>query len=54
MVTSLELNSKGREGWFGYRLPYYSGKWRNHFSQIFNVHGHNDFRQTEIHTADAL
>ena len=27
-------------------------RWRNHFSQLFNVHGVNDFRQTEIHTAE--
>jgi hypothetical protein len=26
-------------------------KWRNHFSQLLNVHGVNDVRQTEIHTA---
>ena len=24
---------------------------RNHFSQLLNVHGVNDVRQTEIHTA---
>ena len=28
--------------------------WRNYFSQILNVHGVNDFRQTEIHTAEPL
>jgi hypothetical protein len=29
-------------------------KWRNHFSQLLNilVHGVNDVRQTEIHTAE--
>jgi len=27
---------------------------RNHFSQLFNVHGVNDVRQTEIHTAEPL
>jgi len=26
--------------------------WRNHFSQLFNVYGVIDFRQTEIHTAE--
>jgi hypothetical protein len=26
-------------------------KWRNHFSQLLNVHGINDVRQTETHTA---
>jgi hypothetical protein len=26
--------------------------WRDHFSQLLNVHGVNDVRQTEIHTAE--
>ena len=26
-------------------------RWRDHFSQVLNVHGFNDIRQTEIHTA---
>jgi hypothetical protein len=29
-------------------------RWRNHFSQLFNVQGASDFRQTEIHTAEPL
>jgi len=29
-------------------------KWRNYFSQQLNVHGVNDVRQTEIHTAEPL
>jgi hypothetical protein len=29
-------------------------RWRNHFSQLLNVHGFNDVRQTEIHTAEPL
>jgi hypothetical protein len=29
-------------------------RWRNYFSQIFNVHGVSDVRQTEIHTAEPL
>ena len=29
-------------------------KWRNYFSQLLNVHGVNDVRQTEIHTAEPL
>jgi len=29
-------------------------RWRNHFSQLFNVHGVSDVRQTEIHTAEPL
>ena len=28
--------------------------WRNHFSQLLNVHGLNDVRQTEIYTAKPL
>jgi len=28
--------------------------WRNHFSQLLNVHGANDVRQTEIHTPEPL
>jgi hypothetical protein len=28
--------------------------WRNYFSQVLNVHGVNDVRQAEIHTADLL
>jgi len=27
-------------------------RWRNHFSQLFNVHEVNDVRQTETHTAE--
>jgi len=29
-------------------------RWRNYFSQIFNVHGAKDVRQAEIHTAVPL
>jgi len=29
-------------------------RWRNYFSQILNVHGINDIKQTEIHTAESL
>ena len=28
--------------------------WRNHFSQLLNVHGFSEVRQAEIHTADPL
>jgi hypothetical protein len=27
-------------------------RWRNQFSQLMNVHGVDDVRQTQIHTAD--
>jgi hypothetical protein len=29
-------------------------RWRNYFSQLSNVHGDNDVKQTEIHTAEPL
>jgi hypothetical protein len=29
-------------------------RWRNYFSQLLIVHGVNDVRQTEIHTAEPL
>jgi len=29
-------------------------RWMNQFSQLFSVHGVNDVRQTEIHTAEPL
>ena len=29
-------------------------RWKNHFSQMLNVHGVNDVRQTEIHTEELL
>ena len=30
------------------------GRWRNYFSQLFNVHGAKDVGQAEIHTAEPL
>jgi len=29
-------------------------RWKNHFSQLLNVHGVNLVRHTEIHTAEPL
>ena len=29
-------------------------RWRNYFSQLLNVHGVDDVRHTEIHTAETL
>jgi hypothetical protein len=29
-------------------------RWRNHFSQLLNIHRVNDVRQTEVHTAESL
>jgi hypothetical protein len=35
-------------------MSQYLARWRKHISQLFNVHGVNDVRQTEIHTAEPL
>jgi hypothetical protein len=29
-------------------------RWRNYFSPVLNIHGANDVRQTELHTAEPL
>ena len=29
-------------------------RWRNHFSQLLNIHGVNDGKQTEVHTVETL
>jgi hypothetical protein len=29
-------------------------RWRNYFSQLLNIHGDNDIKQTEIHIAEPL
>jgi hypothetical protein len=29
-------------------------RWKNYFSKLLNVHGDNDVKQTEIHTAEPL
>ena len=29
-------------------------RWRNYFSQLWNVHGVNDIKNTDIHTAEPL
>jgi len=34
--------------------PSILARWRNHFSQLLNVHGVKDVRQTELHTAEPL
>jgi len=31
-----------------------SVRWRNRFSQLFNVHGVSDVRQTEMHTEEPI
>jgi len=30
------------------------GRWRKHFSQLYNVHGVKDVGQAEIHTVEPL
>jgi hypothetical protein len=30
------------------------GRWRNHFTQLLNLHGVRDVRQREIHTPEPL
>ena len=29
-------------------------RWRNHFSQVLNIHGVSDIRHTALHTAEPL
>jgi hypothetical protein len=29
-------------------------RWRNHFSQLLNIHGVNDVRETNIHATEPL
>jgi hypothetical protein len=53
-VTSLKLIVKGEKGDV---VTYSHGilaRWRKHFSQRLNVHGVNDVRRTQIHTAEPL
>jgi len=39
---------------FGCRLPQYFARWRNHVSQLFNIHEVNDDRQRKIHIAEPI
>jgi hypothetical protein len=36
------------------QTPSVLARWRNHFSQILNIQGANDVRQTEIRSAETL
>jgi hypothetical protein len=45
---------KEEQGDFFVEYPSILARWKNHFSQILNVHGINDVRQAEIHTAELL
>ena len=54
-ITSLELIIvKKEKGDLVTDCQCILARWRNHFSQLFTVHGVNDVRQTEIHTAEPL
>jgi hypothetical protein len=54
-ITSLELIIvKKEKGDLVTDCQCILARWRNHFSQLFTVHGINDVRQTEIHTAEPL
>jgi hypothetical protein len=54
-VGSLELIIvKKEKGDFVTDCQSILARWRNHFSQLFNVHGVNEVRKTEIHTAEPL
>jgi len=53
-ITSL-TNTVGNEKGDFVSDPYSIGSmWTNCFSQLLNVHGVNDIRHTEIHTAESL
>ncbi len=36
------------------QTPIVVARWRNYFSQLLNVHGVNDIKHTDIHTAEPL
>jgi hypothetical protein len=54
MVTSLVQLRKDGNG--GLVADFHSNlnRWKNYFCQLLNVHGDNDVRQSEIHTAEPL
>jgi len=45
---------KDEKGYFVSDSHSILARWRNDFSQLFNVRGFNDVRQREIHTAEPL
>ena len=45
---------KDENGDFGADSHSIVARWRNYFSQLFNVHGVKDVGQAEIHTAEPL
>jgi len=49
--TNIVWDGKGDSGTDSHSI---SARWRNHFSQLSNVRGVSDVRQTEIHTAEPL
>jgi hypothetical protein len=46
--------SEGEKGNFVADPYNFVAGWTKHFSQLLNVHGVNDFRRTETHTAETL
>jgi hypothetical protein len=51
-VTSVQLIQQRMRRVIDYRLHSMLARWRNRFSQLLNVHGVNDIRQTELQTAE--
>jgi len=48
--TNIAKNEKGHF----VRFRQFLARWRNYFSQLLNVHGVNDVRKKELHTAEPL
>jgi len=54
-VSSLELIEQGiKNGDLVTESHGNLARWRNHFSQLLNVHRVNDLRHAEIHTSEPL
>ena len=52
--SSLEVTVKDEKGDLVADSHSIVARWRNYFSQLFNVRGVKDFGQAEIHTAEPL
>ena len=50
-ITSIVKDEKGDLVTYSHSIL---ARWRNHFSQLLNIHGVNDVRQTELHMAEPL
>jgi hypothetical protein len=53
-VTSQELTIKDGMGDLVANRHSILARWRKRFSQLLNIYGANDVRQTELHTAEPL